>query len=475
MNKFFGLVTNEYIKILCKVSTKVMLAVIVLAALGFNALMYVSSRPGNARHSFWTMTWEDRIRDAELRQYEGWEWSVKRYRYAMEHDIETGLFGHPDQWREWDTFTLFNWKQMEYRGLAAFDTGALITQLDHAIQNRDYMARTQALLAWNEMNKEVFLSQEQYVHHGSFLHHVESELWMYRAIIEHHAVPGSWQHALIMDLRHAKSVVAEPQNNGTVFDERRAGAEELILIGEYRLANDIHTYTFNNMENMHLVAGLNFSFWRIFSSSTQTIGLLSVLIIVVAGGILSSEFTQGTVKFLLINPVKRWKIFVAKYIAISSLGFVMLLALYISNLLFAGVFFGFGDLAMPHLSVVGGAVVRGSSAWYVASRYLLGAVGMMAIATFALALSSVTRSSALAIGLGVCLYFAGWIAVMILQSLGFYQAQFILFANTNLLNVINGTTGFIHHTVRFAVINILVYMVVFLWVAWDGFVRADIK
>ena len=472
MNKFFGLVANEYVKILCKVSTKIMLVVIILTALGFNAIMYVSQRD-TGWHSgnmiWWGMSWEDRIRDAEARQFEGWEWAVARYTYAIEHDIEPAHWGQPDVWREWDIHTLFNWKAIEYAGHAGDGAQAIIDQLDHAIRNRDYIGRTRAMLAWSLLEHET---------HGDGIVNPfeEAARWEFNAIIDHAALPGSWQHQLITYMRHPRTILAEPPNEGAAFDARRAHAEETILIGEYRLANNIRTYTFNNIENMgHFTVGGDVSFWRIFALSTQTIVLLGVLIIVVAGGILSSEFIQGTVKFLLINPVKRWKIFMAKYIAILSLGFVMLAALYISNFIFAGVFFGLRDLAMPHLSVVGGEIVRGSSLWYVASRYLFGAVGMAVIAAFALALSSVTRSSALAIGLGVCLYFGGWVAVQILQSLGLYQAQYILFANTNLLNVINGTTGFIHHTVRFAVINIIVHMAVFLFTAWDGFVRTDIK
>jgi len=77
--------------------------------------------------------------------------------------------------------------------------------------------------------------------------------------------------------------------------------------------------------------------------------------------------------------------------------------------------------------------------------------------------------------LGVFLVFSGNTVVTILHVLGIYQAKYILFANTDLLAVINGNTGFINHTLGFALINIAVYMLVFLWTAWDGFVRNDIK
>jgi ABC-2 type transport system permease protein len=199
------------------------------------------------------------------------------------------------------------------------------------------------------------------------------------------------------------------------------------------------------------------------------------LIIIVAGSILSAEFSAGTVKFLLINPVKRWKIFAAKYITVLTFSLAMLITLYVFNVIFAGVFLGFGDLFAPHLSVADGGVVTGSSLLFLASRYLLGVVEVIILGTFAFAVSSLVRSSALAIGLGVFLYFSGWMAVNILAQMNFYQAKYILFANTNLLNISHGMSGFVNHTLTFAVVNIAVYMFVFLLTAYDGFVRGDVK
>jgi len=467
LRKFIGLITNEYIKVVCKVSTKIMLIAIVLVALGFNLLVYVASRQPAFHMSGWTL--EDRINEAQHWQFDGWEEVVERYTYFIELDINIALpWNHPDGWRTNAAYYLFSLKSYLFT-IDQYDEGngyaeilrIHINALDQAIRNNDWLAFYRAELDYMESQA---ISRDNY------------HMWALRYRIEHEIVPGSWQNDVVSSIVTAKHEIArlstftaDPETEAMI-----AAIEETVLIGEYRLENDIRSFTHAEMASGFMQIN-NVCFWDIFANSTGTIALLSVLIIVVAGSILSAEFSAGTVKFLLINPVKRWKIFTSKYVAIVTLTLAMLVILYIFNALFAGIFFGFGDITAPYLSVVNGRVVTGSSFGFVASRYLLGVIGTIVIGTFAFAVSSLVKSSALAIGLGVFLYFSGSMAVMVLNALNVYQAKYILFANTNILNVINGTTGFVNHTLLFAVINISVYMFVFLLTAWDGFVRGDIK
>jgi ABC-2 type transport system permease protein len=217
-------------------------------------------------------------------------------------------------------------------------------------------------------------------------------------------------------------------------------------------------------------------FWLGFASlPLNTVPLVGLMLIIIAGGIIASEYAGGTIKSLLINPVARWKFLVAKYVTVLSVALILLLILFVSNFIFAGLLFGFSGINVPFLNVVNGEVVRGSALLYVVSLYLLSSVGVIVLATFAFMLSALVRSSALAIGLGVCLFFGGFIVVSMLQFMGFYQARFIFFANTDLIAVMNGTSGFVHHTLTFALVIIAVHMLIFLWTAWDAFTRTDVK
>jgi ABC-2 type transport system permease protein len=153
----------------------------------------------------------------------------------------------------------------------------------------------------------------------------------------------------------------------------------------------------------------------------------------------------------------------------------MLLIYYIFNMLLSGILFGFGDFGAPYLYVSGGKVLQGSSFLFVASKYIVASVGMICMATFAFAISSVAKSSALSIGLGVFLYLSGYGAVAVMSQLKLDFGRYIIFSNLELNAIAEGASIYKGQTLTFALAVISVYMIVFLLTAWDGFVRRDIK
>jgi ABC-2 type transport system permease protein len=439
-----------------------MLAAIVVLALGYNAIAFLTT--GIDQH-FGGWSIEEELRHYQnFQRFENDEWferHIAMLTYASEHGINN-RWGTPDFWRWEAANTLFNMKEFAAQNIEIPNLQVYIDALDQAIRDSDWLAYYHAQLAY-------FADSEPWL--GT-----PHTVWALNYKIDHELAPAEWK-ALLVDqiatLRTQTGQLSLTAVNPDV-DQQLSQLINELLISEYRLENNIRNYTSDEMsQGMGMFGEMNF--WQAFAISYNLIGILSVLIIIIAGSIISSEYSAGTIKFLLINPVKRWKIFAAKYLTVISFVFGMLLLLYIFNLLSAGIFFGFRDVFAPHLSVSNGRVVTGSSLLFTASRYLLGSIQVITLGTFAFAVSSLVRSSALAIGLGVFLYFSGSMAVQILSMMNFYQAKFILFANTNILNVVNGTTGFVNHTLTFAVINICVYMLVFLLTAYDGFVRGEVK
>jgi ABC-2 type transport system permease protein len=310
-------------------------------------------------------------------------------------------------------------------------------------------------------------------------------LWSWQYRLDNNVEPNrdytgdNWKNVSLIQLEEYKNTL-HSQLNSPVNQQDKTLIEDTtnaILIQTYKLEHNISTYTQpeTNLEGAY-VGSDSFNYWTAFGDSTGLIMIIGVLMVIIAGSAISSEFSAGTIKFLLINPVKRWKIFMAKYISVLSVAAVMLIIYYIFNALLAGVFFGFGDVGAPYLHVVDGVVHMGSSFLFVAWKYLLGSLILLTMTTFAFAISSLVRNSALSIGLGVFLMLSGAGATQILGAqFGFSWARYILFANTNLNSVIQGTTPFWGLTVPFALIIVAIYMVVFLLTAWDGFMRRDIK
>ena len=74
---------------------------------------------------------------------------------------------------------------------------------------------------------------------------------------------------------------------------------------------------------------------------------LIVVIVMIAGTIVSEEFNKGTIKLLLVKPYKRSKILLSKFLTtLIMIAFVIVVTL-IMQILIGGVLFGFDSLSEP--------------------------------------------------------------------------------------------------------------------------------
>ena len=82
-------------------------------------------------------------------------------------------------------------------------------------------------------------------------------------------------------------------------------ARDNFLIAEYIEDHNLDaTLTFNEYGSIITDSNLIYTLCQM----PVLVTLLALVMIVAAGGITANEFSQGTVKFLLINPVRRGKI-----------------------------------------------------------------------------------------------------------------------------------------------------------------------
>jgi ABC-2 type transport system permease protein len=186
-----------------------------------------------------------------------------------------------------------------------------------------------------------------------------------------------------------------------------------------------------------------------------------VLSMIVAGDIVSSEFNWGTIKLLLIRPANRTKILYAKYAAAVLFSMFCLVLFFVASLLFGLVFFGWGPLDQ-----IGGQIL----AEY--GYYLIETVMMV---TLAFAVSTVSRSSSLGIGLSIFLKFIGMFLVGILQSFEMEWGKYLLAANLDLGQYEAGQPiPFPGMSVGFSVVILVLHFLLFHAVAWVSFTKRDV-
>lgn len=210
------------------------------------------------------------------------------------------------------------------------------------------------------------------------------------------------------------------------------------------------------------------------ANSVSLVSLVGFCLIIIAGGIVVSEFSSGTVKFLLVAPVKRWKILVSKYTATLLMGVMMMALLLGTSFVMSLICFGGSDAFLPYLSAKAGELQISSAYLHLLRNYLLSGVEMVVMATFAFALSSISKSSSLAIGITLVSYLTGDLIVSVLQFMNRDWARYLIFSNLDFVAIVDGTTGFSHHSLTTAILIVVLHMVVFFLTAWDGFTKRDV-
>lgn len=143
--------------------------------------------------------------------------------------------------------------------------------------------------------------------------------------------------------------------------------------------------------------------------------LVPLLIAVVAGGLVAGERQTGTLRTLLVRPVRRGAVLLAKLVAAWSHAVGLTLLLGVAALALGQVVFGWGDLVVLR----GGLTIFDPRLGLIrlAEGYALAALAMGVVATLALALSTVFDNAMTAAGLTV----AGLIVSGIVGEIPYFE------------------------------------------------------
>jgi len=232
-----------------------------------------------------------------------------------------------------------------------------------------------------------------------------------------------------------------------------------VEINNYRLAHNIPPINLNSL-------------WGFVENLAGLISLIALFAIVMGGGMVANEFSSGTIKLLLIRPSKRWKILLSKYITVLSYILFMLVTLFAASFIIGGLFFSFNGATEPFIKNSGGVITQVNMIAHIASVYGYECVSLIMMVTLAFMISTVFRSSSLAIGIGVFLMFIGTILVRLLSQ--FDWSKYILFANTNLRQYTDGNPPVKGMTLSFSIIVLIAYFIIFTLISFVGFTKRDV-
>ena len=201
--------------------------------------------------------------------------------------------------------------------------------------------------------------------------------------------------------------------------------------------------------------------------------LITLFSVMVCGSNVSSEFSMGTIKQLLIRPHRRWQILLSKYIA--SLSFIaVLIVLFAGSLYAAGVsFFGIGEFN-EKVAVSSGLEQSVGELFFLKLLYFL--PGLLVIATISFMLSTLFKSQSLAVGVSIfALFFTSILGGVIgLIADQFTWAKYVLFPHLDLTIYAANDKMFETVTLSTSLIILTLHYAVFLIVLFWNFEKKDI-
>ncbi|AIQ68680.1 ABC transporter permease [Paenibacillus graminis] len=181
--------------------------------------------------------------------------------------------------------------------------------------------------------------------------------------------------------------------------------------------------------------------------------VVSILVIIGTAGIVAKEYSQGTIKFLLIRARSRTAILASKFVTVLlyglSLTVVTAAAVYASGMLWFGNGSGLG---------IGDVL----------TSLLYNSVYMVMYATLAFMIGILTTSTGVTIGISM---FALTISNLIIFR-DFYK--YVLFPNMNLAAYEGGGAPLPGMTLPFSILMLAVYFLLFLLAGFMVFRRRDV-
>ena len=203
-----------------------------------------------------------------------------------------------------------------------------------------------------------------------------------------------------------------------------------------------------------------------------------VIIVMIAGTIVSEEFNKGTVKLLLIKPYSRAKILLSKYITILIMTVFAIAIILLMELIVGGIVFGFDSLSIPVLeyNFNTSQLEILNIFTYIGIEILTQLPMIILLATLAFALSALSLNSPLAIALPIFGYMGSEVINLVALSYGWNWIKYFVTPNWDLSQYLfGGSPMFSNMSVEFSITICAIYFVIMLVASIVTFKKRNIK
>ena len=206
--------------------------------------------------------------------------------------------------------------------------------------------------------------------------------------------------------------------------------------------------------------------------------VIIAVIIMIAGTIISEEFSKGTIKLLLIKPYPRWKILLAKVVACILTLLLILFGTFLAQLLVGGILFGFDSLMVP--AVEYNFATNQIQEMNLLVNFAIKTLAMLPlyvlVITIAIFLGSVFTNSALAIVVALLGFMTSDLINALATSFDLWIMRFFITPNWNLTPYLfGGISEFPYTSLGFSIGMNLLYFIGMISVSCFVFQKRNIK
>lgn len=191
---------------------------------------------------------------------------------------------------------------------------------------------------------------------------------------------------------------------------------------------------------------------------------ITIFTVSIGATIFSGEFSSGTIKYLLIRPINRTRIYVSKFATVLLIGLSLMISIVLLSFLIGCVLYGFEDISSSI-----------NMAQEVFISYLSEFATFTAMACFAMMLSIYFRNSAFSLGVSFVILFSGPMLTQVLRILQKNWAKYLLFSNVDFTHYIGKNSPlFKGMSAPFSIGIIFIHIVSFILIGLFFFKKQDV-
>ena len=234
----------------------------------------------------------------------------------------------------------------------------------------------------------------------------------------------------------------------------------------------IHEYVLEHEEDILNEADLR----SVLINFSQEFGIfILIYVIMMAGSIVSEEYSRGTIKYLLTKPFRRSTILTSKLLVVLLLIPGIMIFMSLIEILIGGIILGFSSLSVPVVLFSDGAITSYSVIGYLASEFLSIIPMYLVIGLLAFMISTITASTSAAITVSFLFYLLGNVTsnLALVYHLPIFKTCVSLYWDFSYL--ITKSTQPYNASFLTSIIVIILYIMVMLFVSYFIFSKKDVK